>query len=948
MSKKSLMIVESPAKARTIGKLFGGDTTVMASMGHVSDLPQRSLGVDLANNFKPQYVITANGRKVIPSLKKAAAQADDIYLATDPDREGEAIAWHLQNLLKGSTKGKFHRIAYHEITRSAIANAFKNPGVVEMPLVDAQQARRVLDRIVGYQVSPMLWRSVEKDTSAGRVQSVALRLIVEREREIKAFTPVEYWTMEALFSPQNASDIHLKTRLTKINGDKANLPDAATSQALADALEDGGVSHKVSSITSTPRQQHPLPPFITSTLQQAAGGAFNFGTSQTMSIAQQLYEGIDLGGTTSGLITYMRTDSVNIASEAQQSALEFIGRTYGQEYVPATPNRYRSGKSAQEAHEAIRPTNVERTPESVAQYLTAPQQKLYRLIWKRFVASQMANARQIDHAIEIESQGGALATLVPPPPREDEKAKAKPRRAGEPPRGCVCTFRAAARETVFPGYLKVYAMRDLGQEDEMDNLTGSLPKLSKGASCSLLELKKEQCFTQPPSRYSEASLVKALESNGVGRPSTFASIVKTILDRSYVSKEKSSLVPTELGFRVNDFLVERFPDLFNVGFTAEMEKGLDEVEEGKVDWVQMLRDFYGKFQKWVAGGGARPAPISLNMKNLSELLESFPEDFEYDPPIPGARRAFNDKSFVKSLRRRIEMKESPTERQMAAFLGMIGRYSTRNPGLKAKIEKLGLASEVEGQLAANAAAEEARRQAAPARSSVEPALQELIDEMKKLEFEPPAVRGRRSFDDGKFFRSIVRQAAVTKGLSDSQREALRKLALKYARKLPTLSELFAKIGWNTEMPSQETDAPENAAHDTPAPDAAEENALCERLFALAAQIKTWNPPSSRGKRTFDDEKFVASLKTQYGNRGVLTQKQVDALAGVLGRYAEQLPEGALDGIEAAKSTKGGRSSAEETSEVCPNCGKPLKRIRFRGRTFLGCTGYPECKYTRNS
>ncbi len=943
--EKTLMIVESPAKARTIGKLLGAGTKVLASMGHVRDLPPRDLGVDVANDFRPEYVLTANGRKVMKGLKDAAKECTQIYLATDPDREGEAIAWHLQALLKASTKGAFHRIAYHEITRSAIENAFHHPGQVELPLVDAQQARRVLDRLVGYQVSPLLWRNVEKDTSAGRVQSVALRLIVDREREIQAFQPVEFWNLEAIFAPQSAGDVKLKTRLTKLNGKKANIPDGESAKKLADALQDARTTHQVCTITSTPRSQHPAPPFTTSTLQQAAGGALRFGTSQTMSIAQQLYEGVDLGGTSAGLITYMRTDSVHIAKEAQDAAREFIRGAYGESYVPAKPNFYRSGKSAQEAHEAIRPTSVERTPDSLAPYLTAPQLKLYTLIWNRFVASQMADAKQVDHAIEILSQGGPLQSLQ----LACTGAAA----------GIQCTFRAAARETLFPGYLKVYAMRDLGQEDEMDNLKGSLPQLPKGALCDLLELKKEQCFTQPPSRYSEASLVKALEANGVGRPSTFASIVKTILDRAYVEKEKSSLKPTDLGFRVNDYLVNRFPELFDVGFTARMEGELDQVEEGKLNWVAMLHEFYEKFQTWLAQGGATVATGSLPEKTLQGLLALFPNDFPYDPPVAGARRIYNDAAFVENLQKRLAEDPSKiSERQCAAFLSLVAKYCQRMPELQKNVEALGLGKQLQACATAAAAAAE-RRQNAPEKTPAEPALKDLLDAMKHLEFEEPVTRGRRVYDDGKFFRSLARQVSVSGVLSAPQREALRKLSLKYAKKLPTLPEIAAKMGWSLADDRNATTTTGNDTHthavgedsENPAPATAaasspENDALAQKLAELTAQIKTWNPAAKRGNRVYDDKKFVDSLLKQLETRGTLSERQTSAWLKTLSRYAAQLPDGALDSLATDTPTTPHAPAPTTTQETCPLCGKPLRRIAYRGRTFLGCTGYPECKFSK--
>ncbi len=927
-TKNTLMIVESPAKARTVGKLLGKGTTVLASMGHVRDLPTKELGVDVAHDFHPTYVVTPKGMKVVRELKEAARKADQIYLATDPDREGEAIAWHLQSLLQGATKADFHRIAYHEITRSAIEAAFRSPGQVELPLVDAQQARRVLDRLVGYQVSPMLWKNVEKDTSAGRVQSVALRLIVEREREIQAFQPVEYWNLEAIFSPASAPAVRLKTTLSKLNGKKANVPDGESALALAQALEGEGVVHQVSSITSKRRTQRPAPPFTTSTLQQAAGSALHFGSSTTMSIAQQLYEGVDLGGTTSGLITYMRTDSVHVASEAQQAALGFIRRTYGEEYAPSTPNRYSSGKNAQEAHEAIRPTNVERTPEEVAPYLDDRQRKLYRLIWNRFVASQMASALQVDHAIEIQSRGGALETLSLP--------------CAGTGRGVECIFRAAARETLFPGYQKVYNMKDLGQEDEMDNLMGSLPALTQGDACRLRELKKEQCFTQPPKRFSEGALVKALEANGVGRPSTFASTVQTILDRHYVEKQQSALVPTDLGFRVNDYLVGRFPELFNVDFTARMEQELDQVEEGQVNWVSMLREFYGKFQGWLASGGALPQTLALSQEQWKALLEAFPEDFPFDPPVAGARRTYDDGKFTKSLRNLLaKSPEKFTERQGSAMVAMVARYAERHPELKALAESLGL-GEALAAYQRDRASKAERRQNGPEKLAVEPALMALLKAMEKLEFEAPVTRRRHVYDDGRFFRSLAQQAKVSGELSAPQREALRKLALKYAAKIPDFPVLGEELGWSV---SPESSPDLSPAETKAAPqEMPQQKEQVEALLALSQAIQQWNPPTKRGKVSYDDKKFVESLKKQWETRGSLTERQLAAWIKTLARYQAQLPPGSLEKLQPTSSSQG---NATDPAESCPLCGKPLKRIYFRGRSFLGCSGYPQCHFTKN-
>ncbi|MBO4345727.1 MAG: type I DNA topoisomerase, partial [Victivallales bacterium] len=576
-----------PTKAKTITRFLGNAAQVMASQGHVRDLPEHALGVEIENDFKPDYELTANGKKVVNQLKQAAKGAADIYLATDPDREGEAIAWHLQEVLKPASKAQFHRITFHEITKSAIQKSFAQPGVIDLNMVDAQQARRVLDRIVGYQVSPLLWRSIHGATSAGRVQTVALRLVVEREREIAAFVPVESWNLDAKFET-TAPQSSFKARLAKVNGNNIRIPNGELAGMIADALQSQGVTHKISKVTSTPRTKNPPPPFITSTLQQASGSNLGLGASQTMRIAQELYEGIDLGSGQVGLITYMRTDSFNVAKEAQDQALKLIEQKFGPAYVPAKPNHYRAGKNAQEAHEAIRPTDMQYSPEAIGRYLTPQQLKVYTLIWNRFLASQMAPARQMDHLIEVESKGGALVGI------NQEKFIANPEKLPPAADGVVCQFRATSRETIFPGFLMAYKFREVGEEDD-EGMAANLPSLPVGTDCEMSELKREQCFSQPPPRYSEASLVKALEQNGVGRPSTYATTVNTIQERSYVSKSSGTLKPTELGFKVCDFLLGRIETLFEVKFTADMEDKLDHIEEGTENWVDMIRDFYGKF-----------------------------------------------------------------------------------------------------------------------------------------------------------------------------------------------------------------------------------------------------------------------------------------------------------------------------------------------------------------
>ncbi len=926
---KTLVVVESPAKARTIGRFLGGDVQVQASMGHVRDLPGGRLAVDVEHDFRPEYELTDNGRKVIKGLRQAASGADCVYLATDPDREGEAIAWHLQELLKGVCRGPFHRITFHEITQGAIARSFEQPGEIKEDLVAAQQARRVLDRIVGYQVSPLLWHHVRKGTSAGRVQSVALRLVVEREREIQAFRPEEYWNLDAVFGLDGSA--RLKMRLSRLNGEKAAVRSEAEATALAAALEAPGVSHRIVGVTGTPRRQSAPPPFITSTLQQACGTALHLGASQTMRIAQELYEGIDIGGGGPvGLITYMRTDSVNIAREAQEAARGYIAATYGKEYVPEKPNVYRSRKTAQEAHEAIRPTDVTRTPDSLSPYLSAQQLKVYRIVWNRFVASQMAPARQIDHVIELESSGGALAALVFPPVGEEEARSM----VAPPPPGVACTFRASARETLFQGYLRVYSLRDLGDEEAQDELAGTLPKVSVGMMCRLLELLPEQCFTNPPSRYNEASLVKALEANGVGRPSTFATTVNTIQDRDYVAKEKGkgSLHPTELGFQVNDFLVQQLPEVFNIAFTSQMEEELDDVEEGKRNWVEMLREFYTKFRGWQREhdtGGTK-----LSEEAARALLGAFPEGFEFDPPVQRGMRSIDDGKFLRSVSNQLEKGKELSERQMTALLRLAANYCGRVPGLEAVIGEYGLGeavSEYRRQLE-----EEASRPPV----EIPPALLELFGRMSSLEWEAPVKRGTRVYDDGKFVRSLQRQVEGGKPLSDSQMSALLKIAGKYAAKIEGYAELMARLAPGD--PASASSGEERTAVAVAAPSEATVAGI-RGLLAMVDEIREWRAASTRGRRTFDDHEFAQSVARQFELKGSLSDRQIAALRKMLAKYAAQ-----IENFEERSKALGIGEEAQprQLDEVCPDCGAPLVERMGRGRPFIGCSAFPKCRYLK--
>jgi DNA topoisomerase-1 len=568
---RRLVIVESPAKARTVGRFLGRDYAVRASVGHVRDLLRSSMSVDVENDFKPRYRVPNEKRPVVKELRAEVKRASEVYLATDPDREGEAIAWHLMEAAHIS-KSQARRVVFHEITRDAIERAFADPGGINMDLVDAQQARRILDRLVGYSLSPLLWRKVRGRLSAGRVQSVAVRLVVDREREIEAFVPVEYWSIEAELAKRedHQPPRSFIAKLHRIRGKEVDLEDQAATQEVVDDLEQA--SYVVSQVKEGTRRRSPSPPFITSTMQQEASRRLRFTPRRTMRIAQQLYEGIDLekGNGTVGLITYMRTDSTNVADQAQAEARRYIAQRYGERFLPKTPPTYRTrAKAAQEAHEAIRPTSVFRTPEKVKQYLNRDQYRLYELIWQRFVASQMSQA--VYDTLTVEVLAG---------PEQGEKPY---------------LLRASGSTLRFPGFLIVY--EEAKDEDEEEESTQQIPPLTVDEVLDLIRLIPKQHFTQPPPRYTEATLVRALEEYGIGRPSTYAPILATIQQRGYIRRDGKRLVPTETGIVVNDLLVEHFPKVMDYGFTAEMEQQLDEIATGEREWVRVVREFYGPFKE---------------------------------------------------------------------------------------------------------------------------------------------------------------------------------------------------------------------------------------------------------------------------------------------------------------------------------------------------------------
>ena len=606
---QSLVIVESPAKARTVERFLGKNYVVRASVGHVRDLNKYSMSIDLEHDFTPKYYIPKEKKELVKELTDLAAGAKKVYLATDPDREGEAIAWHLLESAK-IDPAKTERVVFHEITEPAINEAFSHPGKVNMDLVDAQQARRVLDRLVGYSLSPLLMRKVhQRNLSAGRVQSVALKLVVDREREIQNFVPREYWTVKAELQPEGLKDSYT-AQLAKIDRKDPEL--STKEQVDGHLLNLKTADYRITSLKEGEKKRRPFPPFTTSTLQQEASHRLGFSSKKTMMIAQQLYEGLSVGEEGSvGLITYMRTDSTNISPVAQKEAAAYINSVHGASFVPAKPPVYtKKAKGAQEAHEAVRPTSVYRTPDSIREYLEKDQYRLYQLIWQRFIASQMADAVYKTETVEVEAK-----------------------------KVHDYLFRASGQKVVFPGFLVVYA--DVKDEDshEEDENTIFPNGLAQGQRQNLKKLIPGQHFTQPPNRYTEASLVRAMEENGIGRPSTYASIISTIEGRGYVRLEKRHLLPTEIGCMVNDLLVGHFDEIMDIGFTSQMENELDQIAEGDKEWVDVIRQFYGTFEP----------ELEKAKENMPELPKAEPEPVGRDCPDCGKPLVYRVGRFGKFI-----------------------------------------------------------------------------------------------------------------------------------------------------------------------------------------------------------------------------------------------------------------------------------------------------------
>ncbi len=820
---KNLVIVESPAKAKKINTFLGKDYIVMASVGHVRDLPQKKIGVDVENNFEPEYVATARGKKILSELKAEAKKCENVYLAPDPDREGEAIAWHLFEALKKTVKPEnFFRVTYNEITKSAILAAFENPSKVDMNRVNSQQARRILDRLVGYVGSPVVRKQIRGAQSVGRVQTVALRLVVERESLFKDFNAEPYWVLDAQVAKQVDPRDAFTVKLARINGEpigvkdrmlqKGSIRSAEQMQKICDELNASDL--RVSSVATKEVQRRAHPPFITSSLQQAASSFLGFAPARTMGIAQKLYE--------SGLITYMRTDSFNIADSAREACRDFVTKSYGAEYYPASPNFYKSKGAAQEAHEAIRPTDVNDTPESLTASLEKDEEKLYRLIWQRFVASQMVPAKIARRTVEVE--GGNENTYL---------------------------FRATASEIAFAGYMKASGMeaaadkaKDGEESDEADEV---LPPLNEGEALDKIDLLKDEKETKPPSRYTEASLIRALEENGVGRPSTYAAIMSKLDEREYVSKEKRALIPTELGWHLIE-LVEKTAaklhaqngvDLFDVNFTADMEEKLDKVEEGGVEWTEMLGEFYPSLERWIVDARETADPA-----HVSKIVEALSHVKEWAEPVKRGRRTYDDQKTVAELAEKNEAGELLSIAQGNMLHAMACRYTAQIPQnfcdeLDLKIPE-------------------------PPRDETSKKLAYFAN----VTFDEPRTVGKRVYDDKKFVVSIETQVATGKRLSERQVAALDKLMQKYSEQIPDFEKVKEELGVDTGAEASAEEADPSLG----------------KIIELMEQIQEWNPAKGR----FDDHKFYTSLKTQFAGKGALSPKQGAALKKMAGRYATKI------------------------------------------------------------
>ena len=825
MGGKKLLIVESPAKAKTVGKYLGREFVVKSSVGHIRDLPKENGAIKITPDgenhwhFVPSYEISEGKQKVVSELKSALKGADEVYLASDPDREGEAIAWHLKEVLEPYAGGKpFHRVTYNEITKSAVTKAVAEPRDIDMPRVDAQQARRILDRIVGYKVSPLLWKYIQcannRTLSAGRVQSVALRLIVERQREIDAFTPVTFYLLGVEAKKRGGRSEEFTAKLARYDGEKPNIKDRSSADNML--LDLAGADLEVVDLKAQPKTRHALPPFTTSTLQQAASSVLGISPGKAMKLAQSLYE--------EGQITYMRTDSVSVSEQARAAAKSFITSEYGAEYYPDKPNFFKSKESAQGAHEAIRPTDVTLSPERFG--LDTPEQRLYGLIWSRFVASQMADAKTTLRTVSLEPRKPAMAHTY--------------------------LFTASATEIDFEGFLKVMKIslrkRKVASDEEVDDESdevAKLPALAVGESLEAVRWLADEKKTKGPSHYSEASLIKALEENGVGRPSTYAQTIETLKTREYAKTEKRKLVPLERGILVSDWLTKKLDSLFSVGYTAEMEAELDKVEEKGEPMDTMLSDFYAKFLTDVAAC-AEPAPDREKFDEVFALLDNVKV---WKEPKKVGRRVYDDKAFVESVREQAESGDRPlSAKQLEYLVRMALLYADQIPGVEKKMKDLGLAGNavVRGE---------------KADPEVVKYCFELMDRIGGMTRNP-------------FLKSLREQVDHGRGLSPKQLSILAKAVGENAGSLPDCDAVRERLspyvqGGFTTMPS---------------------DPVVPRLLEIMKGIETWREPIKKGRRHYDDKAFVESLMTQFQRRHSLSPRQTMALKRVVVAYRSQIPD----------------------------------------------------------
>ena len=817
-----LLVVESPAKAKTIGKYLGGEFSVKSSVGHIRDLPTDNDAIKIVPagegkwTFTPKYVVSKGKEKVVSELKAAAKKADEIYLASDPDREGEAIAWHLKEVLGPVAGGKpFRRVTYNEITRPAVVKAIAEPRDIDMPRVDAQQARRILDRLVGYEVSSLLWKNIpcanSRSLSAGRVQSVALRLLVERQREIDAFKPEAYYLLGVEAAKRGDGGAAFVARLARVDDAKPDVKSREAADAMLADLE--GAALEVADLKAQPKVRRPLPPFTTSTLQQAASSVLGMSPGKTMKTAQALYE--------QGLITYMRTDSVNVSEIARSAARDYIRDTYGEAFRPEKPNIYRSKADAQGAHEAIRPTDV--TLSGQASGLDGADLKLYDLIWRRFIASQMSEAKTVVRTAFIRPVKRQLAHSY--------------------------VFTASATDIEFEGFLKVMRLslapkRADGEDDEDTDEVAELPALSVGEGLDVVKWIADEKMTKGPSHYSEASLIKALEENGVGRPSTYAATIETLKAREYAKTEKRKLIPLERGVMVCDWLVKNLNELFNVGYTAEMESELDKVEECGEPMNAMLSDFYVEFRKALE----RCKPPPPDASKFDAVFAMLDEVREWKEPQTVGKRTYDDKAFVESVKKQRDGGRPLSARQLDFLVRMVSRYAAQIHDADVRLRAAGVAQE--------------RREAA-----------EAADEsLVRLCFETLDRAG--GHEGNAFLKSLRDQVARGRPLSPRQFAVLARYAGEDAAGLPDCDEIRERLSKYV---------PGGFASKEGDPSA-------PGLLKLLAEVKNWHEPTKRGKRTYDDKAFVDSLAEQFARRKMLSERQAAALRRMVSVYRGEIPD----------------------------------------------------------